>query len=279
MRNFPLRTALSSVTVAGKLHGKIPMKLADKVILVTGSSQGIGAGIALRLAQEGADIVLNYHSHPEEADAVKAQITALGRRAVSVGADLSTVAGVTKLIGDGVAGLGRIDILVNNAGVEKNASFWDVAETDYDLVLNTNLKGPFFATQAFVKHLQGRNAGGKIINISSVHEELPFPHFTSYCASKGGLKMMMRNLSIELAPLGITINNVAPGAIETPINTKLLNDPEKLKALLANIPLNRLGKPADVAGAVAFLASSDADYITGTTLVVDGGLTWDYSEQ
>jgi len=255
------------------------MKLADKVILVTGSSQGIGAGIALRLAQEGADIVLNYHSHPEEADAVKAQITALGRRAVSVGADLSTVAGVTKLIGDGVAGLGRIDILVNNAGVEKNASFWDVAETDYDLVLNTNLKGPFFTTQAFVKHLQGRNAGGKIINISSVHEELPFPHFTSYCASKGGLKMMMRNLSIELAPLGITINNVAPGAIETPINTKLLNDPEKLKALLANIPLNRLGKPADVAGAVAFLASSDADYITGTTLVVDGGLTWDYSEQ
>jgi glucose 1-dehydrogenase len=255
------------------------MKLADKVILVTGSSQGIGAGIALRLAQEGADIVINYHSHPEEADGVKAQITALGRRAVSVGADLSTVAGVTKLIDDGVAGLGRIDILVNNAGVEKNASFWDVAEKDYDLVLNTNLKGPFFTTQAFVKHLQSRKAGGKVINISSVHEELPFPHFTSYCASKGGLKMMMRNLSIELAPLGITINNVAPGAIETPINTKLLNDPAKLNALLANIPLNRLGKPADVAGAVAFLASSDADYITGTTLVVDGGLTWDYSEQ
>jgi glucose 1-dehydrogenase len=255
------------------------MKLADKVILVTGSSQGIGAGIALRLAQEGADIVLNYHSHPEEADDVKGKITALGRRAVSVGADLGTVEGVAKLIEDGVAGLGRIDILVNNAGVEKNASFWDVTEKDYDLVLNLNLKGPFFTTQAFVQHLQARKAGGKVINISSVHEELPFPHFTSYCASKGGLKMMMRNLSIELAPLGITINNVAPGAIETPINTKLLNDPEKLKALLANIPLNRLGKPADVAGAVAFLASSDADYITGTTLVVDGGLTWDYSEQ
>jgi glucose 1-dehydrogenase len=255
------------------------MKLADKVILVTGSSQGIGAGIALRLAQEGADIVLNYHSHPEEADDVKGKITALGRRAVSVGADLGTVAGVAKLIADGVAGLGRIDMLVNHAGVEKNASFWDVTEKDYDLVLNLNLKGPFFTTQAFVQHLQARKAGGKVINISSVHEELPFPHFTSYCASKGGLKMMMRNLSIELAPLGITINNVAPGAIETPINTKLLNDPEKLKALLSNIPLNRLGKPADVAGAVAFLASSDADYITGTTLVVDGGLTWDYSEQ
>jgi glucose 1-dehydrogenase len=112
-----------------------------------------------------------------------------------------------------------------------------------------------------------------------VHEELPFPHFASYCASKGGMKMVTRDLSIELAPLGITINNVAPGAIETPINTKLLNDPAKLKALLDNIPLNRLGQPGDVAGAVAFLASSDADYITGTTLVVDGGLTWNYSEQ
>jgi glucose 1-dehydrogenase len=255
------------------------MKLENKVILVTGSSQGIGAGIALRLAQEGADIVVNYHSHPEEADEVKGKITALGRRALSVGADLSTVAGTAKLVSDAVAGLGRIDILVNNAGVEKNASFWDATEADFDLVLNTNLKGPFFLTQAFVKHLQARKAGGKIINISSVHEELPFPHFTSYCASKGGLKMMTRNLSIELAPFGITINNVAPGAIETPINTKLMNDPAKLKALLDNIPLDRLGQPGDVAGAVAFLASSDADYITGTTLVVDGGLTWNYSEQ
>ena len=255
------------------------MKLENKIILVTGSSQGIGAGIAVRLAQEGADIVINYHSHPEEADDVKGQITALGRKAVSVGADLSTVEGTAKLIADGVAGLGRIDILVNNAGVEKNASFWDVTEKDFDLVLNTNLKGPFFLTQAFVKHLQERKAGGKIINISSVHEELPFPHFASYCASKGGMKMVTRDLSIELAPLGITINNVAPGAIETPINTKLMNNPAQLKALLDNIPLRRLGKPADVAGAVAFLASSDGDYITGTTLVVDGGLTWNYSEQ
>ena len=130
--------------------------------------------------------------------------------------------------------------------MEKNASFWDVTEHDYDFVLNTNLKGPFFATQAFVKHLQGRKAPGKIINISSVHEDLPFPHFTAYCASKGGLKMMTRNLSIELAPFGITINNIAPGAIETPINTALLHDPAKLNALLANIPLNRLGKPSDV---------------------------------
>ena len=254
-------------------------KLEGKVALVTGSSQGIGAAIAVRLAQEGADIVINYHSHPEEADAVKQQVAAAGRKAIAVGADLGNVASVNQLIADSVSGLGKLDILVNNAGVEKNASFWDVAEKDYDLVLNTNLKGPFFCTQAFVKHLQSRQSPGKVINISSVHEDLPFPHFTSYCASKGGMKMMMRNLSIELAPLGITINNVAPGAIETPINTKLLNDPVKLKALLDNIPLARLGKPNDVSAAVAFLASSDADYITGTTLVIDGGLTWNYSEQ
>jgi glucose 1-dehydrogenase len=255
------------------------MKLAGKVALVTGSSQGIGADIALRLATEGADVIVNYRSHPEEAEAVKAKISALGRRSVAIGADLGMVPEVYRLIADGVAALGQIDILVNNAGVEKHASFWDVTEHDYDLVLSTNLKGPFFATQAFVKHLQGRKVPGKVINISSVHEELPFPHFTSYCASKGGVKMMMRNLSIELAPFGITINNIAPGAIETPINTALLNDPEKLNALLQNIPLNRLGKPADVSSAVAFLASSEADYITGTTLVIDGGLTWNYSEQ
>jgi glucose 1-dehydrogenase len=255
------------------------MKLEGKVALVTGSSQGIGAAIALRLAQEGADVVINYRSHPETAEAVKQQVEAVGRRSVAIAADIGSIDSINQLIAGSVAALGQIDLLVNNAGVEKNASFWEVTEHDYDFVLNTNLKGAFFVTQAFVKHLQSRKAPGKIINISSVHEDLPFPHFTAYCMSKGGLKMMTRNLSIELAPFGITINNIAPGAIETPINTALLNDPEKLKALLENIPLNRLGKPNDVSSAVAFLASSDADYITGTTLVVDGGLTWNYSEQ
>jgi glucose 1-dehydrogenase len=139
--------------------------------------------------------------------------------------------------------------------------------------------GVFFATQAFVKHRMQVKQLGKVINISSVHEELPFPHFISNCASKGAVKMMMRNLSIELAPYGITINNIAPGAIETPINTKLLHDPEKLIALLENIPLSRLGQASDVAGVAAFLASPDSDYITGTTIVVDDGLTWNYSEQ
>lgn len=254
-------------------------RLAGKMALVTGSSQGIGEAVALRLAQEGADVVVNYHSHPEGADRVVQQIQAMGRKSVAIRADLAQVLQVRSLLEQSVKALGRLDILVNNAGVEKSADFWTVTEADYDQVMNVNLKGVFFGTQAFVRHLMETKRPGRVINMSSVHEELPFPHFASYCMSKGGVKMMTRDLAIELAPFGITINSIAPGAIETPINTKLLNDPEKLGALLENIPLSRLGKPGDVAGIAAFLASSDADYITGTTILVDGGLLWNYSEQ
>jgi len=283
-KNFALRADSARVSVAGaiphfNLHERSFMKLTGKVALVTGSSQGIGQAVALRLAQEGADIVINHFMQADKAAAVKASIEALGRRAVAIETNVGLPGEDLRLVNEGAAALGQIDILVNNAGVERNAPFWEVTEADYDFVMTTNLKGAFFAAQAFVKHLQARKAPGKIINISSVHEDLPFPHFSAYCMSKGGMKMMTRNLSIELAPLGITINNVAPGAIETPINTTLLHDPVKLAALLGNIPLNRLGQPGDVSSAVAFLASSDADYITGTTLVVDGGLTWNYSEQ
>jgi glucose 1-dehydrogenase len=254
-------------------------RLEGKVALVTGSSQGIGQGVAQRLAQEGAKIIVNYHANPEGAEETLKEIRDAGSDGISIQADLGKHDDIDGLIQQGVAKFGQIDILVNNAGLEKRAPFWEVVESDYDLVLDVNLKGVFFTTQAFVKQLMARKAPGRIINMSSVHEELPFPHFSSYCASKGALKMLCRNLAIELAPYNITVNNVAPGAIETPINTKLLNDKAKLAALLSNIPMNRLGKPGDVAGAVAFLASGDADYITGTTIVVDGGLLWNYEEQ
>lgn len=255
------------------------MRLEGRNALVTGSDQGIGQAIAIRLAEEGASVVVNYRKNHEGADQTRGRIEGLGRRSAVVQADVGVVAEARGLVQKAVAALGMIDILVNNAGIEKNASFLDVTEQDYQAVMNVNLTGPFFATQAFAHHCQERNGRGRVINISSVHEELPFPHFTAYCASKGGLKMMMRNLAIELAPLGITVNNVAPGAIETPINAKLLNDPNLLQPLLANVPLQRLGQPSDVAGAVAFLASADASYITGATIVVDGGLLWNYSEQ
>lgn len=260
------------------------MRLANKVALVTGGTQGIGRGIALRLAQEGADVVIAGRTPDAKAQESLELIRAEGRRVHLVTGDISEVSACRQLVHETIEEMGGLDILINNAGMEKSASFWDITEQHYDRTMSVNLKGAFFIAQSFAQyvrdqHEQGNTRGGKIINTSSVHEELPFPNFTTYCASKGGMKMMMRNLAIELAPLGITVNNVAPGAIETPINSHLLNSPELLTALLHNIPLKRLGKPADVGGVVAFLASDDANYVTGSTYYVDGGLLWNYAEQ
>jgi glucose 1-dehydrogenase len=254
----------------------VPQRLSSRVAVVTGAAQGIGLGIALRLAAEGAHIALNAHRADARSDAAREQIRALGVRCEVFAADVGKVAQARRLVDDAAAAFGELHILVNNAGIERNAGVLDATEADYDAVLATNLKAPFFLSQAFAKQAK---PGARIVNVSSVHEELPFPHFAPYCASKGGMKMMMRTMALELAPLGITVNNVAPGAIRTPINTSLLNDTAKLDALLAQIPARRLGEPQDVAGAVAYLASADAGYVTGTTLFVDGGLMWNYEEQ
>lgn len=258
---------------------QLGMRLEGKKALITGAGQGIGQAIAVRFAQEGADVAIDYPRDRGEAEETAAEVEKAGRRAPLIQGDVSIPADAQRMIAESVKALGGIDILVNNAGIERNAGFLDVTEKDYRAVIGVDLDGPFFVTQAFARHRRDVKQPGKVINISSVHEELPFPHFTAYCMAKGGLKMMMRNLSIELAPLGITVNNIAPGAIETPINRKLLNDPKLLDPLLQNIPLHRLGQGSDVAGVAAFLASSDADYITGATIVVDGGLLWNYSEQ
>ncbi|MEM8831256.1 MAG: glucose 1-dehydrogenase [Cyanobacteria bacterium P01_G01_bin.19] len=255
------------------------MKLENKVAIVTGGSGGIGRALCERLAKDGAKIVVNYRSSAEEAREVKEKVEQIGSEALIVQADLGKVNEIDSLVRQSIDRFGKVDILVNNAGLEKWADFWDVTESDYDLVMNVNLKAVFFATQAVVKHFKATNNPGRIINISSVHEELPFPHFTAYCASKGGVKMITRNLAVELGSMGITINNVAPGAIATPINHDLLNNPEQLKKVTNNIPLGRLGEPEDVSGIVAFLASDEAKYITGSTFYVDGGLLWNYQEQ
>ena len=247
--------------------------------MVTGSAQGIGLAVAERLAQEGAHIALHVRKEDERSAHAQQRIAATGRRCEVFSGDLSDVPRMQALVAEAGAAFGRLDVLVNNGGLELRADFLDTTEADYDTVLDVNLKGAFFTAQAFARQLRDAGRPGRIIHMSSVHEDLPFPHFTSYCASKGGLRMLMRNMAIELAPLGITVNNVAPGAIRTPINDALMQQPAKLAALKGQIPLGRLGEPPDVAGAVAFLASPDAAYITGATLVVDGGLLWNYAEQ
>src|SRR3984957_7288942 len=240
----------------------MPDRLAGKVAIVTGSGSGIGQSIAIRFASEGAMVVVDYRNHVDQSQETVTKAEAAGGKAILVQADVTKLADTQNLIDQTYQQLGRCDILVNNAGIEKQAAFLDVTEADYDAVLDVNLKGTFFLTQAFVRRLRDANLPGRIINISSVHEDMVFPNFSTYCASKGGMRMVMRDLSVELGPLGITINNKAP-----------------LDALLANIPLGRMGTPEDVAGVALFLASDDGSYTTGATYVIDGGLTRNYHEQ
>jgi glucose 1-dehydrogenase len=254
-------------------------RLKDRIAVVTGSSSGIGQGIAVRFAEEGARIVVNYVGHPEGADQTVAAIQKAGGQAVICQADVTRMEDIRKLIDTSWQTYGGCDILVNNEGMDKGADFWDVTEADYDKVLAVNLKGPFFLTQYFVQKLLAADKPGRIINISSVHEDMAFPHFSTYCASKGGIRMLMRDLAVELGPKNITVNNIAPGAIITPMNAKLSDDKALLDRLLQNIPLGRIGTVDDVAGLTAFLASDEAAYITGSTYVIDGGLMRSYHEQ
>ena len=254
-------------------------RLAGRVAIVTGAGTGIGQGIAKRLGCEGAKVIVDYVGDPAGASETRSAIEKCGGEGAIVSADVTRSDDIRTLVDTAWEKFGLADILVNNAGVEHKSDFWSTQESEYDKVMAVNLRGPFFLTQLFVQRLREAKKPGRIVNISSVHEDMAFPGFATYCCSKGGLRMLMRNLAVELGPLGITVNNVAPGAIVTPINTALLNDKAKLNDLLEKIPLGRLGTPEDVAGIVAFLASKDADYVTGATFVVDGGLMRNYHEQ
>jgi len=248
------------------------MSLKGKVAVVTGGNSGIGMAIALELARQGADIVIDYIAHPEATEALEKQILALGDRVIGVKADVSQVVELQNLIAAAVKEFGRVDIMVNNAGVETRTSVLDTTEQQYEKVLAINLKSAFFGTQLAAQQMIKQGGGGRIINISSVHEDWPMPGNTAYCLSKGGMRMLTRTAGVELAPHNILVVGVGPGAVATPINQSTLQNPELLKKLDNAIPLGRMARPEEIASVVAFLAGDGASYMAATTIFADGGI-------
>ena len=248
------------------------MSLKNKEAIVTGGNSGIGQAIVLDLAQQGASVVIDYVCHPDATTALEQQIAGLGEQSIGVVADVSRVADIQKLVDAAVEKFGRLDIMVNNAGIETRTSILDTTEHQYDSVMGINLKSAFFGTQIAAKQMIKQGSGGRIINVSSVHEDWPMPGNTPYCLSKGGMRMLTRTSGVELAPHNIRVVGVGPGAVATPINLSTMDDPAKLAKLNAAIPLGRMARPEEIARVVAFLASEDASYLTATTIFTDGGI-------
>jgi glucose 1-dehydrogenase len=247
------------------------MRLSGKVAIITGAATGIGQGIALEFAREGASVVVDYVGSVMPDDTL-AQIETAGGSAIAIAANVSDPQQVELLIQQTVAKFGKLDILVNNAGVEKKVAFVDYPLDEWQKIMAVNLTGPFLCAQAAARQMIAQGNGGRIINISSVHEDLPMPTNAPYCASKGGLRMLMRTIAVELAPHNITVNNIGPGAVFTPIDADVEKDAKLNVAILAEIPLGRWGQPRDIANMAVYLASDDASYVTGSTFFVDGGM-------
>lgn len=245
--------------------------LKGKVALVTGAGTGIGHAIAQCFGREGASVVVNYFGNDAEAKALASELSKVCERSIAIQADISSSLQVSNMVDQAVKEFGRIDVLVNNAGVESSHPFLDTPEDVWDKTIDIDLKGAFLCAQACGRVMRD-HGGGSIVNISSIHEDVTFPGFTPYCAAKGGMRMMMRNMALELAPLKIRVNNIAPGAIATPINTQTLQDPKKVAELNRIIPLGHVGRPEEVAQVALFLASDRSSYVTGSTYYVDGGM-------
>jgi glucose 1-dehydrogenase len=248
------------------------MSLKNKVAIVTGGNSGIGQAIVVELARQGAGIVIDYVVHPEATAALEQEIARLGDQSIGVDADVSKLADLQRLVDAAVGKFGRLDIMVNNAGIETRTSVLDTTEDQYDRVMSINLKSAFFGTQIAAKQMIKQGGGGRIINITSVHEDWPMPGNTPYCLSKGGIRMLTRTAGVELAPHNILVVGVGPGAVATPINLSTMDDPAKLQRLDAAIPLGRMARPEEIASVVAFLAGDGASYLTATTIFADGGI-------
>lgn len=248
------------------------MNLKGKVAIVTGGNSGIGASIVLELAKQGANIAIDYVANPAATEELEKKLIALGDQVIGVDADVSKIADLQNLIDTTVKKFGHVDVMVNNAGIETRTSVLDTTEAQYDKVLSINLKSAFFGTQLAAKQMIKQGRGGRIINITSVHEDWPMPNNTPYCLSKGGMRMLTRTAALELAKYNILITGVGPGAVATPINLSTMKDPALLRKLDTAIPLGRMAKPEEIAAVVAFLASDGASYMSATTVFVDGGL-------
>jgi glucose 1-dehydrogenase len=248
------------------------MLLQNKVAIVTGGNSGIGKAIVLELAKEGANIAIDYVSHPDATDELERQVASLGDRAIGVDADVSKVGDLEKLIAATVKAFGRLDIMVNNAGIESRTSILDTTEQQYEKVLQVNLKSAFFGTQLAAKQMIKQGSGGRIINITSVHEDWPMPGNIPYCLSKGGMRMLTRTAGVELAHHNILVVGVGPGAVATPINLPEMNDPAAMAKLDSAIPLGRMAQPQEIGSVVAMLACGSCSYVTATTVFADGGL-------
>ena len=244
-------------------------ELNGKVAIVTGAGSGIGHAIAERLGREGAAVCVNYFGYESQAEELADLISRTARKSIAVKANVSDPDQVQHMVERVLKELGRVDVLVSNAGVESSAPFLEITEESWDKMLNVDLKGAFLCAQACGRAM--KEQGGSIINISSIHEDHTFPGFTPYCAAKGGMRMMMRNAALELSQYRIRVNNIAPGAIATPINEPTMHDSKKMAELHRIIPLGQMGTPADVAEVALFLASDRSRYVTGSTYYVDGG--------
>jgi glucose 1-dehydrogenase len=246
--------------------------LNGKVAIVTGGNSGIGKAIVLALAEAGANIVIDYVANEQATEDLEKQVAALGDQSIGVDADVSKVEDLERLIKSAVDAFGRLDVMVNNAGIETRTSILDTTEAQYEKVMAINLKSAFFGTQLAAKQMIAQGGGGRIINITSVHEDWPMPGNIPYCLSKGGMRMLTRTAGMTLGQHGVTVVGVGPGAVATPINVSTMEDPQKMATLDAAIPLGRMAQPEEIGSVVAFLAGDGASYMTGTTVFVDGGI-------